>query len=215
MSTLPDNVPSPLAVSAYTSGRQAFTAIEMLGLLTILAILIAIVLSVIPLTQHAAEKQRAATEANALVQAVMRYRQVYGKWPCEEVNSNGYPFVAGLVTNDILFATHAFLSADPSAPDCTPDVDAAQILRALHPDSPENPRGLLFLPLPSDAVIEGRLVDPWNHPYRIMMGAERIVFHIDGLLFSNLPAFAVSLGPPAVSPTASSSNWIFSAGVGP
>jgi type II secretory pathway pseudopilin PulG len=187
----------------------------MLGVLTILAILITIVLSIIPLTQHTAEKQRAGTEANALVQAVMHYRQVYGKWPCEEVNSNGYPFVAGMATNDNLFTTNAFVAADSSAPDCTPDIDASQILRALQPDSAENPRGLLFLPLSSDALLEGRLVDPWNHPYRIVMGAERIVFHFDGLIFSNLPAFAVSLGPPAVNPTASSSNWIFSAGVRP
>ena len=189
----------------------------MLGVLTILAILLGIVLSIIPLTQHTAEKQKAATEANALVQALMHYRQVYGKWPCEEANSNGNPFVAGLATNDELFTTNAFESADGTSIVCTPDIDQAQIVRALQPDSPENPRRLLFLTLSSQACdTNGYWLDPWNHPYRIVMDAEQIVFHFGtDLVFSNLPAFVISLGPPIANPVSSHSNWIFSAGVRP
>jgi prepilin-type N-terminal cleavage/methylation domain-containing protein len=185
--------------------RRAFTAVEMLMVLLVVGILIAAIVPVVRLVQRAAEKRRAGADADALVQAVMRYRQVYGIWPLDAANTNGGLFVAGTTTGAAPFAA--------VCPELQADIDQAEILAALAPDSPANPRRQLFLTVATNALPGGRLADPWGQPYLLVMDARRTAFVLGDLAFSNLDAFAISAGPPSAAVTVS--NWIFSAGVKP
>ena len=184
----------------------------MLGVLLVLAILITVIVSVIGLVQRTTQKQRAETDANALVQAVLHYQQVYGAWPREHSRVNADLFVAGVGSSNIAFfgSSMPFLQPPPS-------IDQADVVAALLPGNPgENPRNILFLTIAANALRQGRLVDPWGHPYLLVMDAQHTVFSsgaLGDLAFSNLPAFAISPGAPAANPTVS--NWIFSAGVRP
>lgn len=200
MKTAPTKRPLP-------HGRRhrvvAFTILEMLAVLLILAILFTITGSVVGTIQRKAQQNRAAADANALVQAVLHYRQVYGCWPCEPTNAPP-PYISEI--GHEFGKTNLLSKGSP--------VEQAEILAALFPNSPRNPRGILFLTVATNAVIQGRLTDPWQHPYLLVMDAQQPVSSIGpDLAFSNLAAYAISAGPPVATPSAS--NWIFSAGVRP
>ena len=178
----------------------------MLGVLLLLAILFTITGSVIGTVQRKAQASRARADANALVQAVLHYRQVYGEWPPYEdaLTLASSPYIPGIGGYTNLFP---WLNLPASR------IDQSDILSALAPNSPHNPRGILFLTIPTDALIQGRLVDPWEQPYLLVMDAQQQPFAIQDLAFSNLPAFAISAGAPVANPDPD--NWIFSAGVRP
>jgi type II secretory pathway pseudopilin PulG len=187
--------------------------IEMLGVLIVLSVLITMTVSVVGLVQSRARCHRAQADADALVQAVLHYREVYGDWPCDAARTNrAEVFVASVGTsNTALFAAAGQLGPLLQAA----DVDQASVLAALSPGSGtnDNPRGILFLTVSTNALAQGRLADPWGHPYLLVMDAQNMVFQFGDLAFSNLPAFAISAGPPVANPGVS--NWIFSAGVRP
>ena len=176
-----------------------FTAIEMLAVLLVLSLLVTMIVSVIHLVQRTAEKRQAEAGANALVQAVSHYRQVYGAWP------------GGRAEADVLIAGHDGLALNLGY---LTNTDLAAVMAALAPDSPGNPRQILFLTVATNALVNGCLTDPWRQPYLLFMGVPPLTtIPLGGLVASNLPAFALSAGPPVVNP--SWSNWVFSAGVKP
>ena len=163
----------------------------------ILAILIAMLVSVVALVQRKAQQCRAETDVNALVQAVLHYQQVYGTWP-------------GVATPqpDLCVAGNASLAGTVTGASST-NTDLATVIAALDPGSSFNPRQILFLTTPTHALVNG-LSDPWGQPYLLVMGAQQHSFQYSNLAFSNLSAFAVSAGAPAAS-----TNLIFSAGAKP
>lgn len=168
--------------------------------IAVIGVLIALVISVIGMVQRAAEKRRAEADVNALVQAVLHYRQVYGAWPHEDAHSNGALFVAGVTTGANAYAA---LNGLPS-----PEIDQASVLS----DLTNNPRGVLFLTPANRSLSDGRLVDPWGTPYLLVMNAGLTTFFLGDRTFSNLSVFACSHGPDT---SASPTNWIYSAGVMP
>jgi len=190
--------PPPQTTNHEPRTTNAFTIIEILGVLLLLSILIAMLVSVVGLVQRKAQQCRAQADANALVQAVLHYQQVYGAWP-------------GAATN----GATAFMAGNPSlTPSSFPtNTDLAAVIAALAPNNPAaNPKQLLFLTAPTNALGNG-LSDPWGNSYLLVMGAQQCVFQYGDLAFSNLPAFAISAGAPVAN--SSFSNWIFSAGVRP
>ena len=176
----------------------------MLTVILILSLLITLLVPSVKLVQRRMERNRAAADANALVQAVMHYQQVYGEWPIpagSSANSSGF-YVFGI--NSIL-TTAACLRTI---------YDLSPVLRRLNPDSPDNPRQLSFLTLPTNTFEKGEFVDPWRARYVLVMSAQNGMFDFAGIAFSNLSAFAISSGPPAANQS-NPSNWVFSAGVRP
>ncbi len=188
----------------------------MLGVLLILAILITMLVSVVGLVQRKTQQYRAEADANALVQAVLHYRQVYGTWPCETTNENIGVYVAGNKSLADMLNNMISIQINGLPISLATNVDLAAIIAALAPkrpdntDNPANMRQIIFLATPTTALVNG-LSDPWGNPYLLVMGAEQCPFTPLG--FSNLPAFAISAGIPAANPGVS--NWIFSAGVKP
>ena len=187
--------------------RRGFTIIEMLGVLLLLAILITMLVSVVGIVQRKAQQCRAQTDANALVQAVLHYQQAYGTWPGAATNGAQDVCVAGNGTLINMLNT-----GNASGLNLASNTDLAAVITALTPNSPANPRQILFLTTPTNALING-LSDPWGKPYLLVMGAQQTIFQFNTLAWSNLPVFAISAGAPAAN--ASFSNWIFSAGIKP
>ncbi len=181
------------------ANSDGFTIVEMLGVLTILAILLTLTVSVVGLVQCKAQQCRAEADANALVQAVLHYQQVYGAWPGAGTNGAADLCVAG---NTNLAATFTLAT----------NTDLAAVIAALAPNHPANPRQILFLTTPTNALVNG-LSDPWGNPYLLVMGAQQQIFLYSDLAWSNLPAFAISAGAPVAYPTVT--NRVFSAGVRP
>ena len=191
-----------------TANSDAFTILEILGVLLLLSILITMLVSVVGVVQRKAQQDRAQADANALVQAVLHYQQVYGAWPGETNRTTAGMLVAG-ASDSIPFFN--IVNLQPF------DTGQSNVIAALAPtpNNSLNPRGLLFLTVPATALrSDGCLVDPWGHPYLLFMDTEHTNFHFGTISFSNLPAFAISAGAPAANPSPSS-NWIFSAGVKP
>jgi len=189
---------------AFSHASRGFTAAEMLTVILILSLLITLLVPSVRLVQRRMERNRAAADANALVQAVMHYQQVYGEWPIpagSSANGSGF-YVFGI--NSIL-TTAACLRTT---------YDLSPVLRRLNPDSPDNPRQLSFLTLPTNTFDKGEFVDPWRARYVLVMSAQNGMFDFAGIAFSNLSAFAISSGPPMANQS-SPSNWVFSAGVRP
>ncbi len=206
--------PRPQAADAICAANcKGFTVIELLGVLTVLAILIAMLVSVVGVIQRKTQQCRAEAEANALVQAVLHYRQVYSTWPGVAADANADVFVAGNASlanqlDQVLSMTN--LNGPHIA--LTTNTDLSVLLAALMPN--HNPRQMLFLTLPTNSLING-LSDPWGNPYLLIMGFPNTgpIQLSEKICFSNLQAFAISAGAPVANP--GPSNWIFSAGVRP
>jgi type II secretory pathway pseudopilin PulG len=192
--------------------KRGYSIVELLGVLVILGLLIGLVLPAIRVVQRSSEKKRARTEATALVQAVMHYRQEYGHWPMAEVLSPSNPdpalesnIVAG-VESDVF---PGWLVDKTGIPEKT--VDQAELIEALRPDSPFNPRALSFLEIPENCIDEhGRFVDPWRQPYIVILEPEELT--VAGWTVGDVPAVAFSFGPPATG-SKGLSNLVFSAEV--
>ena len=211
--------------------KRAFTIVELLGVMLVLATLFGLILPAVKLSSRTAQKKQAAFDATALAQAVIHYRQTYGFWPGTEGmgdtdagESRTYyyealrpawadtdvPFSAGfsLVTNDIASVIRALVPAPA-------DTDAA--------DPGPNPRRIRFLDIPASRLgTDGLFLDPWGTPYALVIHPPVSVTTGepapgDGPSIAGRPVgwndvVAFSFGPPGRI-VSSADNLIFSAGV--
>jgi type II secretory pathway pseudopilin PulG len=201
--------------------KRAFTIVELLGVMVVLATLFGLILPAMKLSIRTAQKKQAAADTTALAQAVIHYRQTYGFWPGTEgmgdTNATSesrtfyyealrpawadanVPFAASpgfsLVTNDLVGVIRALVPSPADTAVADPD---------------PNPRRIRFLDIPASRLShEGLFLDPWRTPYAI-------VIHPPGTIagrpvgWSDVVAF--SFGPPGRIASAAT-NLIFSAGV--
>jgi type II secretory pathway pseudopilin PulG len=188
--------------------KRAFTIIELLGVMVVLATLFGFILPAMKLSVRTAQKKQAAADATALAQAVIHYRQTYGLWPGSETINDDTVVAPILIvgTNLPAWASQEILPSLAAAE----TNDLADVIRALLPDNSYNPRGIRFLDIPASRLRHDNLfLDPWGTPYAI-------VIHPPGAIggrrvgWSDVVAF--SFGPPGHI-GAAADNLIFSAGV--
>jgi len=228
-----------------TGGRAAFTFFELLVVISMLSVLLAIILPVIQSVRTATLKKRARAEATALAQAAIHYKAEYGFWPGQAVYDTpttvkGHPDLPlNQMVGMIAVGPETFTSRiDVKSSSGTPDflrLNSNEVYQAFstvaypvgtgYEPNPLNPKGIQFLDLTNET--DFRYVsypDPWGQPYRMIMGLNprsTFSFHVyrnnnpDERLYevsvSNVTAFAFSLGPNSTFST----NYIYSAGVGP
>jgi type II secretory pathway pseudopilin PulG len=176
--------------------RAAFTVIELLMVIGVLAVLLAIMLPVFSKAREASKRARARVEATALAQAVIQYKNVYGYWPGMIIESGGQ------LTRNTAALTHTALDTplvsrgsntwfevEARNPDGTtknvnyfPLSDNA-LYRALLPfdtrrsgdknRNPLNSRRVRFLSLKGEeAPASVSLPDPWGKPFNVVMGLD-------------------------------------------
>jgi type II secretory pathway pseudopilin PulG len=191
--------------------KRAFTIIELLGVMVVLATLFGLILPAMKLSIRTAHKKQATADATALAQAVIRYRQTYGFWPGPEaVGDDSAAPILIVGTNLPAWANLAALNL-PAAGPAAGTRDLADVIRALLPsDDGANPRSIRFLDIPASRLShDGLFIDPWGAPYAIVIHPPgEIAGHRVG--WSEVVAF--SFGPPGRIVSAAD-NLIFSAGV--
>jgi type II secretory pathway pseudopilin PulG len=187
--------------------KRAFTIIELLGVMVVLATLFGFILPAMKLSVRTAQKKQAAADATALAQAVIHYRQTYGLWPGSETIAD----TEGATT--LIVGTNLPAWASQEIPNLlgAETHDLADVIRALLPsDNVDNPRGIRFLDIPASRLRDGdTFLDPWGTPYAIVIHPPP---KIEGLTVGWSDVVAFSFGPPGHIGSAAD-NLIFSAGV--
>lgn len=149
--------------------RWAFTLIELLTVITIIAILMGLLFPVIAIVKENARRAQARVDVGEISAAVRHYYTDYGKYPVgSNVTSPGQDLLYGEGgnSNQLLF----------------------DILRNIGSPNPYNPRGVPFFEgrNVSDATIpragiatqdagtikKGAFVDPWGQEYRIVVDSD-------------------------------------------
>ncbi len=140
----------------------AFTLIEMMTVIVIISILASMLFAVVLGAQKWAREKRAMMEVNNIVIALKAYRGLYGQWPNQTQ--------AGL---DTCYYTNN-----------------AAVIAALT----NNPRREIVLQfqqssLSTNPATRGSYLDPWRHPYVIVMdedGDNMVTFNTGPVVLTNL-----------------------------
>lgn len=177
-----------------SDARAAFTVIELLVVIGVLAVLLAILLPVFRNAHAATLRTRARIQANALAQAVVQYKNVYGYWPGMVRESGGNIQVdatlsrpAGTIDWPLVsnFSNDWFKvdvkNMDGSSKGDASYVSGNTLYRSLLPfdtryasddnKNPLNPHRIHFLDLQGEKTPESvSLPDPWGNQYIVVMG---------------------------------------------
>ena len=144
--------PLPHCVSSVPRRNAAFTLLELLAVVVILAIVWAFVFPATDAVRRSALRREAIADAQSLATAVLLYRDTYGYWPLQ-----GQAPTPDL---DIVYATNLTVVAEAATL-----LDHAALIRAITPqpnDNPDNPRQRAFLELDSNRLQAGCFTDPWS-----------------------------------------------------
>ncbi len=150
------NPPSP------SRFRSAFTLIEMLVVIAIIATLASILLPVVGNVKKKAKVAQAGTEVRSLAAAITAYQSLYGIFPCSGADATGG---GGPVPNDKTYTTNADIII------ILLDLDAG-----VNANHARNPQKQVFLngKMVSSASQPGigpdyNFRDPWGNPYVISL----------------------------------------------
>lgn len=185
---------------------RGFTLIEVLAVISILALLGAGTITALRSIRRSALRQQAAVETAEIAQAALQYRSIYGIWPNEDCAE--------------IISSTALIAGLPQEADAVNgiknwDIDIREIIPTLQADSDteieRNPRGIVFLELPQkcfikeirrekhgdgkdkDVIIKSVApLDPWGRPYVLVMArskrnagkVSRTVSHIEGGVYA-------------------------------
>jgi prepilin-type N-terminal cleavage/methylation domain-containing protein len=166
-------------------GARAFTLVEMLVVIAIIAILAALLLPALAMAKKAALKKQALNDISGLVNAIQQYDSIYGRFP---VSKEAQAATGG--TNDFTYGTFGATNAAFNLLNLAPIVfntnnsEVIAILMditnttvtAANANHQKNPQQTIFLSakMTDDPKLPGvgpDLVyrDPWGNPYVITM----------------------------------------------
>ena len=169
--------------------RKGFTLIELLVVVMLLTVLMLTAFPAFRGLERSTNRHRAVAEADALAQAALAYRRVYGQWPLEDraeaVDPSATAIIAGKKD-----------TTDQNTKYVTPcHLDIAKVVAVLRNatladanGTDPNPRRMIFLELPDDRLdttdgAVGTPLDPWGQPYVLVMSritADNTVAYIEG-----------------------------------
>ncbi|MEP6810889.1 MAG: prepilin-type N-terminal cleavage/methylation domain-containing protein [Chthoniobacterales bacterium] len=141
-----------------TPALTAFTLIELLIVISIIAVLMGIAFPVFQAVQESAKKVQAKNDLVQIVTAVNAFYTEYGKYPLP-TGTSGEEYVYGSSgSTKILF--DSLRGLDPTA-------NPRQIEFIKPPDAKDqaNPRGGM-------GITDGQFYDPWSKPYLVSIDAD-------------------------------------------
>ncbi|MDZ4199644.1 MAG: type II secretion system protein [Kiritimatiellia bacterium] len=125
---------------------RGFTLIEMLVVMGIIGLLMGLLFPTIGAVRHAANKARAEQEIKSIETAILNYLTDYGKFPLQTDGNQDRAYI-----DDQYIRLIQTLRADPAFTDL----------------NLWNPRRAVYIELAEQAVVAGRLKDPWGNDYRV------------------------------------------------
>lgn len=128
---------------------SAFTLIEIMVVIGIIAVLAALLFPVVIGTGERAKQKKALADAHSIVAAIKAYRQEYGKWPAQTQ-----------ATQDMTYVTNNHLVIQPLLGSNAADISGKYT----------NPKEIPFLSLQGNVNNPdycGNYLDPWGIPYVI------------------------------------------------
>lgn len=158
------------------ASKGGFTLIEVLAVVTLLGILLAATLPAFRSAHHKAMRDEARSIALELASAAMEFRNVYGKWPCEDDVRAAHASV--LVAGDEADLASCGMSCDIDIGEAVKTLSAADGTRDV------NPRAIVFLELPTRCLYSDATDttpcprDPWGRPFVMLFS--RPVVNSDG-----------------------------------
>jgi prepilin-type N-terminal cleavage/methylation domain-containing protein len=156
-------------VSHSSIRNAAFTLIELLTVITIIAILAGLVFAAGPAIMNQARKSQAKTTAHALVAAIQAYHTEYGRYPMEG-NKQGFDTIFGNPAEDQLLSTNdllATLLAEDTGWNAGHKLNPKEIV--FFKPKPAKPSGETFR---NGLGEDGRLHDPWGNEFLVMIDGD-------------------------------------------
>lgn len=227
------------------ASRGGFTVLELLVVIGLFSVLLSILLPVVNKAREATLRARAAVEANALAQAVVQYKNVYGYWPGMVTESGGeltveptpnkpaaavdWPLVSNYSNTWFKVSVR---SLDGSLDGEASYVPGNTLYRSLLPFDTRyaaennrnalNPQHIRFLDLLGEEdITRVSRPDPWGREYIVVMGLNpSTTFHQEfkkdsTTLYTLTTSNLVAFAFSLGADTAKTNSYIFSAGVTP
>ena len=139
----------------------AFTLVELLVVITIIAILMALLFPAFKGVQNQAKRTQAKNDVTQIVTAVSAFYTEYGRYPTTATSDAAAVFGRGATSNDMLF--NALRGNDPALnPKAIIFINPPDVKDSVHPRSGISTSG--------GAV--GQYFDPWGLPYAVALDAD-------------------------------------------
>jgi len=157
------------------SAQVAFTLIELLTVITIIAILVGLLLVAIPVAKNMVYKAEARNAEGGIITAVNAYYSDYGKYPLgEKTPDPGAPadvlFGDAATSNQVLFDILRNVGPDFSTPNkYNPKATVYYPSKVV--TDPSAPRSG-FATQDAGTVKKDSFVDPWGNEYRVAIDAD-------------------------------------------
>ena len=177
--------------------RKFFTLVELLLVISIIALLAGLLLPVISKVKDNAKKLKAKSEARGLVLAIKSYESTYGLLPWSGAGDISWPAVGNVPANVPWDGTSADKYDTLLQILTKVDMTAGGIGgSAYNKSSLGNSRNIKFLDASNDFATKG-YIDPWGNRYGIALDLDYDnKVKIDGTNDVNGTVFVWSFGPP-------------------
>jgi len=160
-----------------TNGSRAFTMIEMLGIIVVIALLAGLLLPVISAARQRAKMAQAKTDIKAIEAAIQAYYNEYGKLPVPDAEQGTdcddyYGMGLGGTWGDNGLNQYEIIQILRAIPDPS-TIYSEYGSYACNPNNKYNPRQIVFLQLPDRPNALGpdwkTFLDPWGRCYYIKL----------------------------------------------
>lgn len=159
-----------------TNRISAFTLIELLTVITIIAILMGLLFPAIGVAKDQARKAEAKTAVTGISTAVKQYYTEYGKYPLGNLSNAQSPgdviFGDGTNSNQILFDILRNYNSDTPGQPNQYNPRAIVFFDARTASDPNNPKSGLATQDATNGVTKNSFVDPWGSQYRICIDGD-------------------------------------------